>query len=172
MAELELAEGEIERGLRTFRRSLQLFDWPNSGGGPGPGDIIVASAVLDAHILHDALHEVPRLPGQLARAARERLTQFIDLPQIGGAAGALGSYLIRSGTDPETGARLLALAVKVIGRQDYSSMRWNRHLALARATVGAELIVAGQDAVSSLNRRSAAQRVLAMLPELETLLGA
>ncbi|PPJ03816.1 transcriptional regulator [Nocardia nova] len=172
MAELELAEGDIERGLRTFRRSLQLFNWPYAGAGPGPGDIIVASAVLDAHILHDAVHEVPELPGQVARVARERLTQFIDLPQIGGAAGALGSYLVRTGTDPETGATLLALAMKVVGRQDYSSMRWNRHLDLARATVGTEMIDAGQDAVSSLNRRSAAQRILAMLPELETLLGA
>ncbi|PSR64462.1 transcriptional regulator [Nocardia sp. MDA0666] len=172
MAELELAEGEIERGLRTFRRSLQLFDWPNGGPGPGPGDVIVAAAVLDAHVLHDAVHEVPELPGQVARVARERLTQFVDLPQIGGAACALGSHLVRSGVDPETGATLLALAMKVVGRQDYSSMRWNRHLALARATVGAELIAAGQEAVSSVNRRSAAQRVLAMLPELETLLGA
>lgn len=170
MAELELAEGEIERGLRTFRRSLQLFDWPNTGPGPGPGDIIVASAVLDAHLLNHAVHEVPELPGQLARVARERLTQFIDLPQIGGAACALGSHLIQSGLDPQAGALLLAMAMKVVGRQDYSSMRWNRHLALARESVGADVLAAGHEAVSSLNRRSAAQRLLRMLPELEVLL--
>ncbi|WP_227979567.1 AfsR/SARP family transcriptional regulator [Nocardia spumae] len=171
LAELELAEGHIERGLRAFRRSLELFGWPTLSMGPGPGDIIVASAVLDAHVLNDAAHEVPHLPGQMARVARERLTQYIDVPQVGGAAGALGSYLIHSGKDPRRGAELLAISQKVVGRQDYSSMRWSRHLEAARERVGSEVIESGHRTVSGMSRRTVATRFLAMLPEIERLVG-
>ncbi len=171
LAELDLAEGHVERGLRAFRRSLELFGWPGGGGGPGPGDIIVAAAVLDAHVLNDAAHEVPDLPVQIVRAAEERLTQFIDLPQIGGAAGALGSYLIHSGMKPRVGAELLAISQKVVGRQDYSSMRWSRHLDAATERAGADVIEAGQRTISGMSRHTAATRFLGMLPELERLLG-
>ncbi|MEV5651801.1 BTAD domain-containing putative transcriptional regulator [Nocardia sp. NPDC052254] len=171
LAELDLAEGHVERGLRAFRRSLELFGWPISNAGPGPGDIIIASAGLDAHMLNDAVHEVPDLPIEIVRAAADRLTQFIDLPQIGGAAGALGSYLIHTGRSPRIGAELLAIAQKVVGRQDYSSMRWSRHLGAATERVGAEVIEAGQQTVSGMSRHTAATRFLAMLPELEHLLG-
>ncbi|AHH21750.1 putative transcriptional regulator [Nocardia nova SH22a] len=170
LAELDLAEGHIERGLLAFRRSLELFGWPISVAGPGPGDIIVAAAVLDAHVLNDAVREVPTLALEIVRAAEERLTQFTDLPQIGGAAGALGSYLIHTGGDSRLGAELLAIAQKAVGRQDYSSMHWSRHLAVATERVGAEVIEAGQRAISGMSRHTAAVRFLTLLPDLERLL--
>ncbi|MEU6565001.1 AfsR/SARP family transcriptional regulator [Nocardia nova] len=170
LAELELAEGHLDRGLRAFRHSLELFGWPISAAGPGPGDIIIASAGLDAHVLNGAAHEVADLPLEIVRAAAERLTQFIDLPQIGGAAGALGSYLIHTGRDARMGAELLAISQKVLGRQDYSSMRWSRHLAAATELVGEVVIETGQRTISGLSRHTAATRFLAMLPDLERLL--
>ena len=172
LGELGLAEGQTRRGLRAFRRSLELFGWPGSVGGPGPGDIIVAAAVLDAHVLNGALDDVPGLPAQIARTARERLTQFIDLPQIGGAAGALGSYFVHSGRDSRLGAELLAISQKAVGRQDYSSMRWSRHLSAATELAGADVIDAGRRAVSGMSRHTAATRFLQMLPELERILDA
>ena len=172
LGELELAEGQTERGLRVFRRSLELFGWPGTVGGPGPGDIIVASAVLDAHALNGALHEVPELPAQIARTARERLTQFIDMPQIGGAAGALGTYFIHAGRELRLGAELLAISQKAVGRQDYSSMRWSRHLAAAEELAGAAVIEAGRRAVAGMSRHSAGTRFLQQLPELERILDA
>ena len=172
LAELDLAEGHIERGLRAFRRSLELFSWPSMAPGPGPGDIIVAAAALDAHVLNGATHEVPDLAGQIVRAARERLTQFIDLPQIGGAAGALGSYVIHVGKDPRLGSELLAISQKAVGRQDYSSMRWSRHLAAATELIGAEVIETGQRTVAGMSRHTAGTRFLALLPDIERALDA
>ncbi|MBB5914442.1 putative ATPase/DNA-binding SARP family transcriptional activator [Nocardia transvalensis] len=166
LAELELAEGEIERGLRTYRKSLELFDWPLQQVAPGPGDILIGAAVLDAHVLHDRLSEVPALPAQLIDETLARLAQYFDLPQIGAVACAIGTYLVATGKNTQTGLSLLALAPKVVGRQDMPSMRWNRHLALHRPVVGEEALENVRRALPGLSRRVAAERVMRMLGEV------
>ncbi len=166
LGELELSEGDIERGLRLFRRSLELFSWPNQSAAPGPGDIMVASAVLDAHLLHGRLDLVPELPQQLIAAARSRLAQYVDLPQIGAVACAVGSYLVATAAAPEPGLTLLALCPKVGGRQDFPSMRWERHVELHRPVVGEAAMTSARQSVAGLNRRRAAERVMRLLDEL------
>ncbi len=171
LAELELAEGDTDRGLRMFRRSLELFSWPIMEASPGPGDIMVAAAVLDAHVLHDRLAEVPVLPRQIFQTTAVRLAQFYDLPQLGAVACAIGSYLLATDTDRENGLRLLALGPKVGGRQDLPSMRWNRHYGLHEPNVGAGALDSARQAVASLNRRKAADRIMELLHEVSGKLG-
>ncbi len=171
LAELALAEGDTDRGLRMFRRALELFSWPIMETSPGPGDIMVASAVLDAHVLHDRLDEVPTLARQIYETATVRLAQFYDLPQLGAVACAVGSYLLATDSDRENGLRLLALGSKVGGRQDLPSMRWNRHYSLHEPVVGADALESAQQAVASMNRRKAAERVMGLLHEVSGRLG-
>ena len=159
-AELELAEGHIERGLRTYRRALDLVSWPEDLLPPGPGDILVASAVLGAHLLYRRLDEAAALPRQLVEVCLQRLAQFYDLPQIGAVACVIGSYLVATDTDSGAGLTLLALAAKVAGREDMPSVRRHRHLEMHRRVVGAAAVESAQQAVVGLNRRAAAVRVM------------
>ncbi|MET9491803.1 BTAD domain-containing putative transcriptional regulator [Nocardia sp. NPDC006630] len=166
LAEVELAEGDIDTGLRRFRQTLVLMAWPNGAVAPGPADVMVAAAVVDAHVLYGRTDEVREVFGQLVELADERLGQFWDLPQIGSVASAVGSYLIATGANIETALELLALSPKVFARQDYPSMNWQRHVDLHREAVGAERMDAALAAASVRNRRSAAERILLLIQRL------
>lgn len=166
LAEVELAEGDIDTGLRRFRQTLVLMAWPNGAVAPGPADVMVAAAVVDAHVLCGRTDEVREVFGELVELADERLGQFWDLPQIGSVASAVGSYLIATGANIETALELLALSPKVFARQDYPSMNWQRHVDLHREAVGAERMDAALAAASVRNRRSAAERILLLIQRL------
>ncbi|WP_245721911.1 AfsR/SARP family transcriptional regulator [Nocardia crassostreae] len=165
LAEIELAEGDIDSGLRRYRQVLAQIGWPHGAITPGPGDVMFGAVVVDAHILHGRATEVHKLVRELVELAIPRLGQFRDLPQIGGVACALGTYLLATGENRETALELLALAPRVVARQDYPSMRLDRHYELHRATVGAERLAAARNAVARVGRRPAAARVMELLGE-------
>jgi predicted ATPase/DNA-binding SARP family transcriptional activator len=171
-AELALAEGDIDAGLRRSRRVLELISWPVQVPAPGPGYVMIAAAVLDAHVLHDRLDEVPDLPRELIDDARESLGQFIDLPQIGSVACAIGSYLLAVGRFPDIARELLALAPKVVARQDIPSMRLDRHLARHGAATADAVMAEPRRRAARLGRRPAGQRIMDLLRELSDHLNA
>ncbi|MEU0545231.1 BTAD domain-containing putative transcriptional regulator [Nocardia sp. NPDC005978] len=161
LAEIALAEGDIETGLRRYRQVLQLLAWPQGFITPGPGDIMTAAAVLDAHVLHGEVDRMRALAAQLIEVSLARLAHFPwDLPQIGAMSIALGSYLLAAGRDTGTALELLMLGPKVLARQDYPSMLWQRHVDLHRAAVGAETMDAAVRAAAGVARRGAAQRIM------------
>ncbi|MFQ6398484.1 AfsR/SARP family transcriptional regulator [Nocardia sp. KC 131] len=166
LAELELAEGDIEAGFRHYRRSLELYGWPEDEPTPGPDIMMTSSAAIAACVLHgrpEAAEDIVRI---LARHAAGRLGQFYDLPQIGAVANAVGSYHLATEQGSSVGLELLALSTKVVARQDYPSTELRRHHELHRAAIGAERMDEALGLVAGLRRRDAAERILRLLREL------
>lgn len=94
------------------------------------------------------------------------MTQYQDLPQIGGVACAVGSYLIAVDRSVARGLELLALAPNVFCRQDFPSMRWAGHADAAGAALGADRVAEARDRVGHLRRRDSADRIMRILHEL------
>ncbi|MEC3951556.1 BTAD domain-containing putative transcriptional regulator [Nocardia sp. CDC153] len=168
LAEIELAEGDIDTGLRRFRQVLPLMDWPHNVAMPGPATLIYASAVIDAHVLHGPVDPVRRTAVELTDVVvRVMGGQYWDLPQIGSMSCAIGTYLLATGQHVERGLELIVLTPKVFGRQDYPSMQWRLHLDLHRAAVGEERVTAALNAVAGLGRRKAAERIMTHLKAID-----
>ncbi|WP_227997213.1 AfsR/SARP family transcriptional regulator [Nocardia australiensis] len=168
VAELELAEGDFDAGMGYYYRALELHGWPTENLAPGPGNLILASAIVGAHVLHGHAASAVGLVHELAGVAADRLQQYFDLPQIGSAGFAVGSYHLATGKRLDVGFELLALALKVAARQDYPSMEWQRHLDLHRAALGAEPIDEAISRVAPMRRIDAAQRIIDLLYEVGT----
>lgn len=163
MAEIELVEGDIDTALRRYRLALPLLNWPQSVSIPGPGDLMLGAAVIDAYTLHGRAGEMSQIAAELIELGIQKLSQFRDLPQLGAISCAIGTHLLATGGDPDLGLELLALAPKVFGRQDYPVMQWRRHLELHRRTYGDDRVTAARDAVGRLSRRASAERILELL---------
>ncbi|WP_245910090.1 AfsR/SARP family transcriptional regulator [Nocardia amikacinitolerans] len=165
VAELALAEGDIDAGMRYYRRSLNLLGWPEDELTPGPGGLMLAGAMVGAHVLYGRVDAATELAAELAAGAAGRLAQYYDLPQIGAVACGVGSYLLAVDPGSDLGMELLALAAKVVARQDYPSMMVERHLELHRPRVGAERMSAALRSAAALRRRTGAARIIALLRE-------
>ena len=166
MAELELAEGDIDAGLRHYRRALDLYGWPDDQSMPGPGILMTASGAVDAYVLHGRAAEADDIVRTLLRLAACRLGQFYDLPQIGAVGNAVGTFSLAVGRDAEIGLELLSLASKVMARQDNPSAELRRHAALHRKTVGDARFDEALTRAAGMRRRRAAARILELLQEL------
>ncbi|MEV6333461.1 BTAD domain-containing putative transcriptional regulator [Nocardia vinacea] len=166
MAELELAEGDIDAGLRHYRRALDLYGWPNDEPMPGPGILMTASGALDAYVLYGRAAQADDIARTLLGLAVGRLGQFYDLPQIGAVGNAVGTYYLAVQRDSEIGLELVSLAGKVMGRQDSPSAELRRHVELHRTTVGDERFDAALTRAAGMRRRQAAARILELLQEL------
>jgi hypothetical protein len=166
LAEIELAEGDIDGGLDRYRQMLKLLDWPHAMGAPGPGDLVMISAVIDAYVLRSRASEVEHLVTELIDHALPRLKQYWDLPQIGSVACAVASQRLATGRDTVKALELLALAPRTHARQDYPSMRMDLHIALHRPAVGDERMDAVLRAGTVRGRRKAAERIMALLGEI------
>lgn len=166
VAELELAEGDIDAGLRHYRRALDLYGWPDDEPMPGPGILMTASGAVDAYVLYGRPAEADDIVRTLVRLAAGRLGQFYDLPQIGAVGNAVGTFHLAIRHDSETGLELVSLASKVMARQDNPSAELRRHIALHRTAVGADRLDAALHRAAGLRRRQAADRILELLQEL------
>ncbi|MFD6219667.1 AfsR/SARP family transcriptional regulator [Nocardia asteroides] len=162
LAELELADGEIDAGLRHYRRSLELIGWPAFELSPGPGAMMVSAAAVSAHVLHGRAADAADLVTQIVATTDRRLSQYLDLPQIGGVACAVGSYLLATEPGRPEGLELLTLAVTSVARQDYPSMEMARHLAFHRDTVGANALAEAVRRSTGIRRLDAAARIVAL----------
>ncbi|MGW5073525.1 BTAD domain-containing putative transcriptional regulator [Rhodococcus sp. NPDC004095] len=164
-AEVDLASGDLDAGLRGYRSALRLVGWPESGvdDDPDPFGLMVLSAVVDAHVLAGRATEAgdvvdwltPRVLDQLGPGGHR------DHPQTGAVACAVGSHDIATGHD--SGLRLLALATRVAPRQDFPSMRVARHLDLARDVLGGDRVEQALDAVTGTPRHRARLLILEAL---------
>ncbi|WP_051027456.1 AfsR/SARP family transcriptional regulator [Nocardia higoensis] len=163
VAELRLAEGDIDTGLRYYRRALMLLSWPEDSPAPGPGGIMLAAAVVAAHVLHGRAEQIGGLAAELIGAAVTKLAQLFDLPQIGTAACAVGSWALAVDPRSDHGLELLALAGRAVARQDYASIALHRHLDLHAPVVGRERMGAALRRSAESGRRSAALRIIEVL---------
>ncbi|WP_067674775.1 BTAD domain-containing putative transcriptional regulator [Nocardia miyunensis] len=170
-AELALAQDDREAGLRRSRSVLEMHGWPDMPMRGGPGAIAVAAGVLDAHVLYDALDAVPTLPQELIDNGREHLGHYIDIPQIGSVALAIGSYLLAVQRFPDIARELIALAPKAMARQDTPSMHIDRHLAHHAASTTPELMAEPYRRAARMGRRPAGGRIMALLEEVSGKVG-
>ncbi|NKY30942.1 AAA family ATPase [Nocardia gamkensis] len=165
-AEVAFAMGDTAGGFARYERALELFGWPDQALGPGPGALMLAAAALAAQVLHGGVGSSAVLAAQLAELTVPMMTQYRDLPQIGGVACAVGSYLIAVDREVGTGLDLLMLAPNVFCRQDFPSMRWQRHLDAAIATLGADQVAQARRRLGHLRRSESADRIMRMLHSL------
>ncbi|WP_020112500.1 ATP-binding protein [Rhodococcus sp. 114MFTsu3.1] len=163
-AEADLAEGKIASGLLLYRRAIDGARFEEERRGD-PYITMLASASVAAHALHGATGEIDSQAADLGAAASLRLgpVGFQDLPQLGAVACALGSYLVQSGRDAGGGVSLIALSRKLRARQDYPSMRIDRHLDAARAMLGADVVDAELTRTESTSRAGALAEVCELL---------
>lgn len=166
MAELELAEGHIDAGLRHYRRALELFGWPDDEPMLGPGILMAASAAVDAYVLHGRAAEGEDIARTVIRLGTGRLEQSYDLPLIGAVGNAVGTFSLAVGRNSETGFELVSLAGKVVARQDNPSAELRRHAALHRTTVGDKRFDEALTRAAGMRRRQAADRILELLRDL------
>ncbi|RMI31042.1 transcriptional regulator [Nocardia stercoris] len=168
-AELALAEGDVDTGLRRARSVLPLMQWHSPESvTPGPGALPAACFAFGAHVLHGRTGEVPDLATEIIAEVQQRLSQFQDLPQLGVAACVMGSYLLQRDPESEPGLALFAAAPRVRARQDVVSVLWARHRDLHESRVGADRIDAAVAAANQLSRHATAVRLLALFDELAT----
>ncbi|MEU5759088.1 BTAD domain-containing putative transcriptional regulator [Nocardia sp. NPDC047648] len=167
-AEVAFAMGDTAGGFARYERALELFGWPDQALGPGPGALMLAAAALAAQVLHGGVGSSAVLAAQLAELTVPMMTQYRDLPQIGGVACAVGSYLIAVDREVGTGLDLLMLAPNVFCRQDFPSMRWQRHLDAAIAKLGAEQVAQARRRLGHLRRSESADRIMRMLHSLNS----
>ncbi|WP_101465546.1 AfsR/SARP family transcriptional regulator [Nocardia fluminea] len=166
IAELELAEGDIDAGLGHYRRGLELLGWPDFEPTPGPGSMMMAAATVSAHVLHGRAPAAADLVAQLIETAAQRLAQYIDLPQIGAVACGLGSYLLAIAPSSSEGLELLTLARTSVARQDGPSMELTAHVALHRGAVGDAAMDAALHRAAGTRRLDAATRIIEILAGL------
>ncbi|MFE3293699.1 BTAD domain-containing putative transcriptional regulator [Rhodococcus sp. NPDC059234] len=161
-AEVDLATGEVDAGLRGYRHALELIGWERAGDSPDPFGLMLAAAAVAAHVLAGRSDEIADRVDSFALTVATRLGPdgYADLPQTGGVACAVGSFDIATGSDPDGGLRLVALATRVAARQDLPSMQWSRHLDAARAALGAERVEAELASVEGMPRRVARAEIL------------
>ncbi|MFF7938970.1 BTAD domain-containing putative transcriptional regulator [Nocardia gamkensis] len=165
-AEVAFAMGDTAGGFARYERALELFGWPDQALGPGPGALMLAAAALAAQVLHGGVGSSSVLAAQLAELTVPMMTQYRDLPQIGGVACAVGSYLIAVDREIGMGLDLLMLAPNVFCRQDFPSMRWQRHLDAAIAKLGADRVAQARSRLGHLRRSESADRIMRMLQSL------
>ncbi|MBF6269419.1 winged helix-turn-helix domain-containing protein [Nocardia farcinica] len=163
VAELRLAQGDVDAGLRYYHRALDLLGWPQDNLVPGPGGLMLAAAAIGAHVLHGRADRAATLADQVAVGAAVRLAQFYDLPQVGSAACAIGSWLLALDPSSATGLELLVLAARAVARQDYPSMTLRRHIDLHTPRVGADRFDAAVRAGAVTGRLAAAHRIIELL---------
>lgn len=162
-SELLFARGRTEDGIRRYRRALAVSGWPSSSMGPGAWVLMLAAATLDAEVLYGDPVAAGKVARELAEATGRIFTNFQDVPQVGAIACALGSRLIATGEDQETGLRLLLAAPRLPARQDFTVMLVQRHLALAEARLGAAAVAAADAALGSMRRLRLLPHVLELI---------
>lgn len=134
-AELALARGEFGEGLRVHRAcaaATRELRFPGmTPTGLEPWVLFGESTALAAHALHaagdDAAHGRELFASLRERAWRlfERNDPHIDIPNVGGALFALGSWRLRHGeAAADDAVRLLVLADRFAYNRSVPTMAW------------------------------------------------
>jgi hypothetical protein len=179
LAEIDLATGRVESGLRQYREAIAVFTSADPAASPGPAPApwlnIVAAACLIAHIRANVADRAA-VDG-IARDLRTRILvmhrlqpAYVDRPVLGSAVAGLAAWALweRGDAEPEaervaTGLELFGLSARLNARQDLRS--------LERATLERELrdawgdgaVDAALSSADSLTRDDAVDRVIDLL---------
>ncbi|QYB07837.1 winged helix-turn-helix domain-containing protein [Rhodococcus sp. USK10] len=165
LAEADLEDGDVERGLARYREALDLM-YPRITAAPyaDPYGLVLAASVVSAHVLHGRSEMVVDTVPQLAEWARSRLGvgAYPDLPVTGAVAAGIGCFEIARG-DADRGLALLALSVPARARQDSVSLQHHRHVAFALENVAADRWTSAQARFGAWSRRAVHTEILDVL---------
>lgn len=162
-AAADVEDGAVERGLDGFRAALAMGGWPSEDPSD-PFMTIVVCAAVGANVLTGHAEDARGAAGALTEKRWNVLVPggFYDIPMLGAIACAVGSFEVHCG-DRELGVQLLTVSDRAVGRQDFPSMRIDRHLRAARAVVGDREVDSGVARAAVLSRNAALQEILRML---------
>ena len=175
VAEADLADGKIERGLAHYRRAAAEFS--GSAWRMSPWSLIIAAASICAHVRYDADgHDAADVASWVRRLRHRILARhrwgpaYTDLPVAGSAllgvaVGTLASAEADTGT-PErirVGLEVLALSERFRSRQDLPALHREPHVKAARRAHGDTAVDAAWAAVETLDRDAAFARAIELL---------
>lgn len=126
---------------------------------------ILVCAAVGAHVLHGRAEDMDDAVAALTRKPWNMLVPggFYDVPMLGAVACAVGSFEIHRG-NRAVGVELLAVSSRAVGRQDFPSMRIDRHMSAARAVAGDRAVDAGLARAAVFTRNDALREILRLLP--------
>ncbi len=175
LAEIELATGRIEAGLRQYREAVAVFDAAGSAPSPAPWLNIVCAACVIAHIRagHSDFDLIDRLVRDLrTRILVQQRTQpgFVDRPVLGSGAAGLAAWCVweRGDSEPsaervKAGLEFFGLATRLNSRQDLRSLERSSLEREMRDAWGDEAVEAALSSAASLTRDEAVDRVIDLL---------
>ena len=146
-AELSLARGDVEEGLRLFDEAVaSVVDAEVPGVGLTPWVLLAAAGAIAARVHHVSGPDPRSVELRDLLTARTVLVggtslAFSDLPLNGVLLVALGTWTLRHG-DParhDDAVRLLAVADRWAYNRSFPSMAWPRLAALAETVVPGRL---------------------------------
>lgn len=163
-AAADLEDGAVEQGLGGLRAALALGGWPSEDPSD-PFMTILVCAAVGAHVLHGRAEDMGDAVAALTRKPWNMLVPggFYDVPMLGAVACAVGSFEIHRG-NRAVGVELLAVSSRAVGRQDFPSMRIDRHVRAARAIAGDRAVDAGLARAAVFTRNGALREILRLLP--------
>ncbi|NLU84144.1 BTAD domain-containing putative transcriptional regulator [Rhodococcus sp. HNM0569] len=168
LAEADLADGDVERGLAGYREALAVVEsqvFEDTYGDPF--GLLVAASAIAAFVLAGRAGEVRELTARTVRATvgRKDRPDFVDRPLTGAVVVAVGGALVASGRE-DAGLELLALGVTGGGRQDFGMLRHDAQIAAAAEVVGESRWREAYSRARGLSRVARWDRTLAALGEV------
>ncbi|MDI9917243.1 BTAD domain-containing putative transcriptional regulator [Rhodococcus sp. IEGM 1379] len=164
VAEADLAEGHIELGLGHYREALELLGGEVENVYGDPFVVLLSAAAVCAHAVHGEFASMVDRVRRMSESSVIKLhpNGYADLPLAGSVAAAVGAYDLCTG-NLSRGTELMALSVKMPGRQDFFSLHHGRLEAFAAGIVGEDRWRVEMQKVSGLSRRAVREAVLAAL---------
>ena len=164
IAEADLADGRIDEGLARYREALELLGSAIENIFGDPFVVLLGAAAVCAHAVHGRHELVAGRVLQMKESSALKLDPngYADLPLAGSLASAIGSFDLVTG-NIERGVELMALSLKMPGRQDFVSLHHARLSDFAVGLVGADRWSVETEKVSGYSRRAVREAVLAAL---------
>ncbi|OFE04749.1 BTAD domain-containing putative transcriptional regulator [Rhodococcus sp. 1139] len=164
IAEADLADGRIDEGLTRYREALELLGSAIENIFGDPFVVLLGAAAVCAHAVHGRHELVAGRVLQMKESSALKLDPngYADLPLAGSLASAIGSFDLVTG-NIERGVELMALSLKMPGRQDFVSLHHARLSDFAVGLVGADRWSVETEKVSGYSRRAVREAVLAAL---------
>ncbi|MFE4498926.1 BTAD domain-containing putative transcriptional regulator [Rhodococcus sp. NPDC056743] len=161
LAEADLADGNVELGLRQYREALNSLGGAVENIYGDPFVILLSAAAVCAHAQAGQAAKVTDHAHRMIESSLIKLhpNGYTDLPLTGSVAAAVGAYDLSVG-NLGPGTELLALAVVMRGRQDFATLQHARLTALASEIVGEEQWLSAVNKVSRYPRAAIREAVL------------
>lgn len=173
LAEIAIASGDVDDGLRQYRDAIKVFEV--GGVAPTPWMNILAAAAIIAHVRAETpdSHLVDRLALDLRTRVRVTIRlqpMNVDKPVLGACALGLATWLLWERGDAEpsgpqiaAGLELFGLATRMNSRQDLRPLNRQPLEHAFRESYGDEAVDRALETASSLSLTEASDRFVELI---------